>query len=101
MFSYRIKKYIGSYAAILGRVDAVVFTGGIGEHSPLLREMTMCGKLEESLGLSVDIEKDHWDKHEPWDASKAGGKIKMLIVPTNEELEIATQTKRLILQNIQ
>jgi acetate kinase len=99
MFSYRIKKYIGSYAAILGRVDAVVFTGGIGEHSPLLREMMMCGKLEESLGLRVDIEKDHWDKHEPWDASMPGGKIKMLIVPTNEELEIATQTKRLVGEN--
>jgi len=96
MFSYRIKKYIGSYAAILGRVDAVVFTGGIGEHSSLLREMTMCGRLEQSLGMKVDLEKDHWDKHEPWDASTSDSKIKMLIIPTNEELEIATQTKRLI-----
>jgi acetate kinase len=96
MFSYRIKKYIGSYAAILGRVDALVFTGGIGEHSPLLREMTMCGRLEESLGMKVDLEKDHWDKHEAWDASTAESKIKMLIIPTNEELEIATQTKALI-----
>ena len=96
MFSYRIKKYIGSYAAILGRVDAVVFTGGIGEHSPLLREMTMCGRLEQSLGMSVDITKDHWDKHEAWDASTENSKIKMLIIPTNEELEIAEQTASLI-----
>lgn len=96
MFSYRIKKYIGSYAAILGRVDAIVFTGGIGEHSPLLREMMMCGRLEESLGLEVDIEKDHWDKSEPWDASKPNSKIKMLIVPTNEELEIAMQTYEIV-----
>ncbi len=96
MFSYRIKKYIGSYAAILGRVDAVVFTGGIGEHSPLLREMTMCGRLEQSLGMKVDLTKDHWDKHEAWDASTHDSKIKMLIIPTNEELEIAEQTASLI-----
>jgi len=96
MFSYRIKKYIGSYAAILGRVDALVFTGGIGEHSPLLREMTMCGRLEQSLGMKVDLTKDHWDKHQAWDASTKDSKIKMLIIPTNEELEIATETKKLI-----
>ena len=99
MFSYRIRKYIGSYAAILGRVDAIVFTGGIGEHSPLLREMAMCGKLEESLGMKVDITKDHWDKDETWDVSTSTSKIKMLIIHTNEELEIALQTSELIKQS--
>ncbi len=95
IFSYRIKKYIGAYAAVLGRVDAVVFTGGIGEHSPMLREM-ICGGLDESIGLVVDVVKDSWDKSQTWEINEVGSKIKALVVPTNEELEIAMQTMALI-----
>lgn len=95
IFSYRIKKYIGAYAAVLGRVDALIFTGGIGEHAPMLREM-ICEGLDESLGLIVDVVRDSWDMGSIWEVSEVGSKIKMLVVPTNEELEIASQTVALI-----
>jgi len=73
MYSYRIKKYIGAYSVALGRVDAIVFTAGVGENSAKVREM-VCEGLEESLGSKVAI----------------------LVIPTNEELEIAVQTQKLL-----
>ncbi len=93
MYIHRVKKYIGSYSVILGRVDAIVFTGGIGENSPIVREM-VCRDLEESIGTKIDINKNI-SLETPFISDK-NSKIKILVIPTNEELEIATQTKEVI-----
>lgn len=93
--AYRIKKYIGSYAATLNGVDAIVFTGGIGEHSDLMRRLVM--EDMEYLGVDFDFEANK--KHEDGVRviSKPDSKVKVLILPTNEELSIARETKALAL----
>lgn len=93
MYIHRVKKYIGSYSVILGRVDAIVFTGGIGENSPIVREM-VCRELEESIGAKIDIDKNI-SIETPFISDK-NSKIKILVIPTNEELEIATQTQQIV-----
>jgi acetate kinase len=94
MFVYRIKKYIGNYYAILGHLDGIVFTAGIGEHDVEIRERC-CEKLER-LGIVIDPEKNKAQKEEPFEISKAEGSVKVLVIPTNEELEIAQQAKELL-----
>lgn len=93
--AYRIKKYIGSYAATLNGVDAIVFTGGIGEHSDLMRRLVM----EDMEYLCVDFDFEANKKHEDGVRviSKPDSKVKVLILPTNEELSIARETKALAL----
>lgn len=93
--AYRIKKYIGSYAAVLNGVDAIVFTGGIGEHSDLMRGLVM--ENMEYLGVDFDFEanKQHGDGVRV--LSKPDSKVKVFILPTNEELSIARETKALAL----
>ena len=91
MVAYRVKKYVGSYAAVLGGVDAIVFTGGIGEHSELIRELVMTDM--EYLGVEFDNDAN-WKNAEV--LSKSSSKVKVLIVPTNEELSIARETKSLV-----
>ena len=93
--AYRIKKYIGSYAAVLNGVDAIVFTGGIGEHSDLMRRLVM--EDMEYLGVDFDFEanKQHVDGVRV--LSKPDSKVKVFILPTNEELSIARETKALAL----
>lgn len=97
MFAYRIKKYIGAYSAALGRVDAIIFTGGIGENDAALRKLVCTGL--ENLGISIDLKvNDQRCKViTPLDDEKAT--VKTLVVPTNEELAIALQTKEVIEQN--
>ena len=94
MFAYRIKKYIGAYSAALGRVDAIIFTGGIGENDAALRKL-VCTDLE-NLGISIDlsINDQRCKIITPLDDEKAT--VKTLVVPTNEELAIALQTKEVI-----
>lgn len=94
MFNYRIKKYIGSYSAVLGRVDCLVFTGGIGENDIKVRENS-CSDLE-NLGISLDLKKNNQKAKEIIEISKKDSKVKILVIPTNEELEIALQVKSLI-----
>ena len=93
--AYRIKKYIGSYAAVLNGVDAIVFTGGIGEHSDLMRRLVM--EDMEYLGVDFDFEanKQHGDGVRV--LSKPDSKVRVFILPTNEELSIARETKALAL----
>ena len=93
--AYRIKKYIGSYAATLNGVDAIVFTGGIGEHSDLMRRLVM--EDMEYLGVDFDFEanKEHSDGVRV--LSKPDSKVKVFILPTNEELSIARETKELVM----
>lgn len=91
--AYRIKKYIGSYAAVLNGVDAIVFTGGIGEHSDLMRELVM--KDMEYLGVDFDFEANKGRGDGVRFISKPQSKVKVLILPTNEELSIARETLQL------
>ncbi|WP_169752278.1 acetate/propionate family kinase [Campylobacter mucosalis] len=95
MFCYRVKKYIGAYYAVLESVDAIIFTGGIGENAPNTRQK-ICDELSH-LGVSIDRELNFSQSlaTERF-IDKPDAKIKTLIIPTNEELEIARQTKELI-----
>jgi len=94
MVVYRLKKYIGSYAVILRRVDALIFTGGIGEHSEIIRK-NVCDELD-ILGISIDSDKNKNVKKDIVDISTNGSKSKVLVISTNEELEIALQTQKIL-----
>jgi len=89
IYCHCLKKYIGAFMAQLGRVDAIVFTGGIGENSRLVRRMTVEG-LEE-FGLALDPQKNEKNERDI-----GSGRVKILVIPTNEELAIARDTKRLL-----
>ncbi len=91
MYCYRIKKYIGAYLAVLGRTDAIVFTAGIGENSSLIRELCLNGL--EGLGIRIDKEKNRRNEAE---ISAEGSLIKVLVIPTDEELRIARETKEIV-----
>lgn len=95
VFCYRIKKYIGAYIAVLGSIDALVFTGGIGENDAWVRE-TCCAGLEP-LGIAIDREKNGQRCNSTIEIGKSALPVGILVIPTNEELEIANQT----LQRIQ
>ena len=90
MVCYRIKKYIGAYYAVLGQLDALVFTAGIGENSPLIRARS-CRGLSH-LGIDVDPLKNDRRSEEAFEIQSTSSRVKILVVPTNEELEIAQQT---------
>lgn len=87
---YRIKKYIGSYAAILNGLDAIVFTAGIGENSKFIRK-EVCKDLD-FLGVEFDAEKNNSNSKNLKVISTDTSKAKILVIPTNEELEIAKQS---------
>ena len=91
IFCYRIKKYLGAYAAAMGGVDAFVFTGGIGENSPDVRLET-CSNLE-FLGIQID---DARNKNSEEIISAEGSKVAVLRIPTNEELVIALDTSEIV-----
>ncbi|MEA5092910.1 MAG: acetate kinase [Acidaminococcaceae bacterium] len=96
IFAYRVSKYIGAYAVAMGGLDAVIFTAGLGENSPVIRE-----KICENLGFtgaSLDKEKNAV-RDGIREISKDGCPVKLLVIPTNEELVIAEETER-ICQNI-
>ncbi len=90
IYCYRIKKYIGAYFAILGRLDALVFTAGIGENSPEVRELA-CSGLEH-LGILIDKRKNYAASTGIREISTDTSAVKVLVVPTNEELKIAMET---------
>ena len=89
MYSYRIKKYIGAYFAVLGHVDALVFTGGIGEHDAWLREQC-CAQLN-ALGIAIDQDKNALAQGEMSEINQENFALKILVIATDEELEIAQQ----------
>jgi len=91
IFTYRIKKYIGAYVAVLGRVDAIVFTGGIGEHAPLIREMVLEG-LDEAFGITLDKTKNQDLKSTTIHQQQS--RIQLHVIPTNEELQIALEVAK-------
>ena len=95
MYAYRIKKYIGAYMATLGRVDALVFTAGVGEKSDVVRGLSCAGL--DNLGILLDTEKNLSGAAGPVTEIQAtGSPVKILIIPTNEELEIAIQAVAII-----
>ena len=95
MYAYRVKKYIGSYVAAMNGLDAIVFTAGVGENTPELREM-ICDKMDY-FGIQIDNEKNYSaPRGKVWDITGSDSKVKLLIIPTNEELVIAQQTEALI-----
>ena len=93
MLAYRVKKYVGSYIAVLGGVDAVVFTGGIGEHSPLVRGLVM--ENMEFCGAKFDQKKNLEYSSGVAYLNTEDSKVKIIVLPTNEELSIARETKTL------
>ncbi|NOQ65019.1 MAG: acetate/propionate family kinase [Methyloprofundus sp.] len=94
IFAYRIKKYMGAYFAALNGLDAVIFTGGIGEHSSVIRAL-VCQDLD-ALGIQVDTEKNNSTSKESLEIQSEHSAVKVLVIPTNEELEIAEQTLAVI-----
>ncbi|MET7595569.1 MULTISPECIES: acetate kinase [unclassified Streptomyces] len=94
IYIHRLKKYIGAYYAVLGRVDAVAFTAGVGENAAPVREAAVAGL--EGLGLAVDAELNAVRSDEPRLISPEHARVAVAVVPTDEELEIATQTYALV-----
>ena len=94
MNAYRIKKYIGSYIAVMNGLDALVFTAGIGENSSVLRALVCEGM--EYLGIHMDELKNQNKTEGVWEINTNGSPIKILVIPTNEELEIAQQAVALL-----
>ncbi|RKI83078.1 acetate kinase [bacterium 0.1xD8-71] len=92
-FAYRVAKYIGAYTAVMNGVDAICFTAGVGENSPLVRNLA-CERLGY-LGIALDKEKN--DKRgEELEVSTPDSKVKVMVIPTNEELAIARETFALV-----
>ena len=94
MYAYRIRKYIGCFTAVLNGLDAIVFTGGVGENDRLMRKL--CSSDMEYLGLQLDEEKNNRRLKGFHEINKDGSRVKILVIPTNEELEIATQCYHLL-----
>jgi len=90
---YRLKKYIGAYAAAMDGLDVLVFTAGIGENSPILRR-EVCSGLS-FFGVKIDPEKNESPVKEK-DISSADSKVRVLVIPTNEELAIARDTAEIV-----
>ncbi len=95
MYAYRIRKYVGAYTAALGQVDALVFTAGVGENSPAIREAVCTGL--DALGYALDLEKNAAGKTgSVTEIQAAESRAKILVISTNEELEIALQTEAVL-----
>ncbi len=92
IFSYRVKKYIGAYATAMGGLDAIIFTAGLGENSPVIRK-NICSGLE-FLGAELDEEKN-LVRGGLREIGSPGDRVKLLVIPTNEEIVIAEETARL------
>ncbi|MEA5000875.1 MAG: acetate kinase [Endomicrobiaceae bacterium] len=97
MLCYSAKKYICMYYGILNHVDAIVFTAGIGENSPTVREKS-CEGLD-NLGIKIDVEVNNMPSSEERFISTADSKIKVMVIPTNEELMIARESIKVLANN--
>lgn len=94
MYAYRIKQYIGNYTAAMNGLDAIVFTAGIGENDTIVRKL-VCQNMD-FFGIELDEEKNSVRNSEIREINKEGTKTKILVIPTNEELEIARQSFELV-----
>ncbi len=93
MYEYRILKYIGAYTAVLGGVDVIAFTAGVGENSPELRE-AICEKLAY-MGITLDKEANR-SRGKEVEISGKDSKVKVVVIPTDEELVIAQDTAMIV-----
>ena len=98
LYTYRIKKYIGAYAAVLNGLDAIVFTAGVGENDATTRRM-VCAQMDY-LGITLDEQKNEERSATIREVSVEGSPVKILIVPTNEELEIVKQCYALLQEEV-
>ena len=94
VFCYRLRKYLGAYTAVLGQVHGLVFTGGIGENAPRVRELSL--ENLDALGYDLDRQKNDKAVGAEAEISKASSRVKIFVIPTNEELLIARDTYRAI-----
>ncbi len=94
MYSYAVKKYVGAYAAAMGGCDIIVFTAGVGENQCGLRE-DVCREME-FMGVKIDVEKNKTIRAKEAVISTDDSKVKVVVIPTDEELMIATDTMRLV-----
>ena len=94
MNAYRIKKYIGSYSAVLNGLDAIIFTAGIGENSSYMRKL-VCTDMEY-FGIELDDSKNEMRSKEIREINTLESKTKIVVIPTNEEIEIANQVFELL-----
>jgi len=94
IFCYRLRKYLGAYTAVLGQVHGLVFTGGIGENAPRIRELSL--ENLDALGYDLDRQKNDKAVGAEAEISKASSRVKIFVIPTNEELLIARDTYRAI-----
>lgn len=95
MNAYRIKKYIGSYSAVLNGLDAIIFTAGIGENSSYIRKL-VCTDMDY-FGIELDESKNEIRSKEIREINTTDSKTKILVIPTNEEIEIANQVFELLM----
>ena len=94
MNAYRVKKFIGAYATIMNGLDAIVFTAGVGENSSIIRKL-VCENME-FLGMKLDNKKNQVRAKVLTEINKEDSRVKILIIPTNEEIEIARQSYDLL-----
>ena len=99
VFAYRIRKAIGGLYAVLGRMDALVFTGGIGENSAFMRRRIVDGL--EGFGLQIDAARNRTHGSSEREVSSFGSQVKILVIPTNEELVIARETRELVSRKVE
>ena len=97
IFAYRIRKYLGAYMAVLNRVDAIVFTGGIGENGAAMRSRIL--EDMDQLGVVMDNERNMVHTGVLGEIQAAGSRIKLMVIPTNEELAIARDSYRITHKN--
>jgi acetate kinase len=94
VFCHRLRKYVGAYLAVLGRTDAIAFTGGIGENDAVVRERSLAGL--DTLGITLDPARNRLRSSAERVVSADGSPVTVLVVPTDEELEMARQTVALL-----
>ena len=94
MFCYQVKKYIGAYAAVLGHIDAIVFTAGVGENDPIIRAKTW--ENLSFLGIWISPEKNNQKTSKPFYLHSEDSQVQVWVVPTNEELQIAKDVQKLL-----
>ena len=94
VYCHRIRKYVGAYLAVLGHADAIVFTAGVGENDPIVRARSLAGL--DRLGIRVDEDRNRDGSREARAISPPGADVAVLVIPTDEELEMARQAAELV-----
>lgn len=94
MYVYRIRKYIGAYAAAIGKLDAIIFTAGVGENSAVIREK-VCENMD-IMGIQISRALNNQESKAIREVQDVESRVKVLVVPTNEELEIANQAVNML-----